>query len=292
MAETAALARRRTAAAEADIRDFSFDDRDFARVSRLIHQRAGIHLSAHKRDMVYSRLARRVRALGLAHFRDYLDALEADHGPEWEAFVNALTTNLTSFFRESHHFDELVRHLRQLDTDRITIWCSAASTGEEPYSIAIAACEAFDTLTPPVRILATDIDTNVLRTAASGVYALDRIAGLSEQRKRAYFQRGNGPNAELCRVRPALQSLVTFRQLNLLDVSYGLRGGFQAVFCRNVMIYFDKPTQYAVLSRMAPLLAPGGLLFAGHSESFAHAQDLVVPCGRTVYRAARPGPAR
>ncbi|MGH8075111.1 MAG: CheR family methyltransferase [Lysobacter sp.] len=292
MAETAALTRRRSAAVEADARDFSFDDRDFARVSRLIHQRAGIHLSAHKRDMVYSRLARRVRALGLEHFRDYLDALEADDGPEWEAFVNALTTNLTSFFRESHHFDELVRHLRQLDTQNITIWCSAASTGEEPYSIAIAACEAFDTLTPPVRILATDIDTNVLRTAASGVYALDRIASLSEQRRRAYFQRGNGPNAELCRVRPALQSLVTFRQLNLLDASYGLRGGFQAVFCRNVMIYFDKPTQYAVLSRMAPLLAPGGLLFAGHSESFAHAQDLVVPCGRTVYRAAQPGSAR
>ena len=292
MAETAALARRRTAAAEADIRDFSFDDRDFARVSRLIHQRAGIHLSAHKRDMVYSRLARRVRALGLAHFRDYLDALEADHGPEWEAFVNALTTNLTSFFRESHHFDELVRHLRQLDTDRITIWCSAASTGEEPYSIAIAACEAFDTLTPPVRILATDIDTQVLRTAAAGVYPLERIAALSDQRRQAYFQRGSGPNAEMCRVRPALQSLVTFRPLNLLDRDYGLRGGFHAVFCRNVMIYFDKPTQYAVLSRMAPLLAPGGLLFAGHSESFAHAQDLVVPCGRTVYRAARPGPAR
>src|SRR5690606_10029877 len=187
-------------------------------------------------------------------------------GPEWEAFVNALTTNLTSFFRESHHFDELVRHLRQLDTQNITIWCSAASTGEEPYSIAIAACEAFGSLTPPVRILATDIDTNVLRTAASGVYALDRIASLSEQRRRAYFQRGSGPNAERGRVRPALQSLVTSRQLNLLDASYGLRGGFQAVFCRNVMIYFDKPTQYAVLSRMAPLLAPGGLLFAGHSE--------------------------
>lgn len=285
MAETA-LARRRTVATDTDIRDFAFDERDFRRVSRLIHQRAGIHLSAHKRDMVYSRLARRVRALGLTRFCDYLDALETDDGPEWEAFVNALTTNLTSFFRESHHFDELVHHLRRVDAQKITIWCSAASTGEEPYSIAIAACEAFETLTPPVRILATDIDTNVLRNAAAGTYALDRIASLSEQRKRAYFQRGSGPNAELCRIRPALQSLVTFRQLNLLDADYGLRGGFQAVFCRNVMIYFDKPTQYAVLSRMTPLLAPGGLLFAGHSESFAHAQDLVVPCGRTVYRAA------
>ncbi len=267
-------------------RDFAFDERDFRRVSRLIHERAGISLSAHKRDMVYSRLARRVRALGMTRFRDYLDALEADGGPEWEAFVNALTTNLTSFFREAHHFDDLIRHLRAAPDEALTIWCCAASTGEEAWSIAIAACEAFDSLAPPVRILATDIDTSVLQTASQGIYPLERIAALSDRRKQAYFQRGSGPNAELCRVRPALQSLVTFRPLNLLDADYRLRGGFHAVFCRNVMIYFDKPTQYAVLGRIAPLLAPGGLLFAGHSESFGHAQDLVVPCGRTTYRAA------
>jgi len=274
--------------AEEAARDFAFDDRDFRRVSQLIHARAGISLSDHKRDMVYSRLARRVRALGLDRFCDYLDALEADDGPEWESFVNALTTNLTSFFREAHHFDALVEHLHAAGDERLTIWCCAASTGEEPYSIAIAACEAFGSLTPPVRILATDIDTQVLRTAAAGVYPLERIAALSDQRRQAYFQRGSGPNAEMCRVRPALQSLVTFRPLNLLDRDYGLRGGFHAVFCRNVMIYFDKPTQYAVLGRIAPLLAPDGLLFAGHSESFGHAQDLVVPCGRTTYRAAAP----
>lgn len=275
--------------AEPQARDFAFDERDFQRVSRLIHERAGISLSAHKRDMVYSRLARRVRALGMTCFHDYLDALERGDGAEWEAFVNALTTNLTSFFREAHHFDDLVRHLQATPGQAATIWCCAASTGEEPYSIAIAACEAFGSPTPPVRILATDIDTNVLQAAALGVYPLERIAALSDQRKRAYFQRGSGPNAELCRVRPALQSMVTFRPLNLLDPDYRLRGGFHAVFCRNVMIYFDKPTQYAVLGRIAPLLAPGGLLFAGHSESFSHAQDLVVPCGRTTYRAA-PGP--
>ena len=285
MSDAAAVARARQVD-DAGVRDFAFEDRDFQRVSRLIHARAGIHLSAHKRDMVYSRLARRVRALGLERFCDYLDALEGDDGPEWEAFTNALTTNLTSFFREAHHFDELVRHLRAAPAGPVTLWCAAASTGEEPYSIAIAACEAYDTPTPPVRILATDIDTNVVRTAAAGVYPLERIAAVSEQRQRAFFQRGSGPNAGMCRVKPALRSLVTFRPLNLLDADYRLRGGFQAVFCRNVMIYFDKPTQYAVLARMAPLLAPGGLLFAGHSESFAHAQDIVVPCGRTVYRAA------
>lgn len=269
------------------VRDFVFDHRDFRRVSRLIHQRAGIALSEHKRDMVYSRLARRLRARGLARFCDYLDALEADtDGAEWEAFTNALTTNLTSFFREAHHFDDLKQLLRASRDDVLKIWCCAASTGEEPWSLAIAACEAFDTQTPPVRILATDIDTQVLQTAATGCYPLERIAALSPERKRAWFQRGSGPNDGLCRVRPQLQSLVTFRPLNLLDADYRLHGGFHAVFCRNVMIYFDKPTQYRVLSRIAPLLTVDGRLFAGHSESFAHAQDLVTLCGRTTYRAA------
>ncbi len=273
-------------------REFVFDERDFRRVARLIHIRAGIALSPHKRDMVYSRLARRVRATGMQRFDEYLDALEHEEGPEWEHFTNALTTNLTSFFRESHHFDMLCEHLLIADAARgdrrapLTIWCCAASTGEEPYSIAIAACEAFGTLTPPVRILATDIDTSVLETAARGRYSLDRIEALSPQRRQEYFQSGSGPNAGLCRIRPALSALVSFRPLNLLDENYRLQGGFTAVFCRNVMIYFDKPTQYRVLARIAPLLAPGGVLFAGHSESFTHALDVVTPSGRTTYRAS------
>lgn len=275
-------------------REFVFDERDFRRVARLIHLRAGIALSPHKRDMVYSRLARRVRATGMQRFDEYLDALEREDGPEWEHFTNALTTNLTSFFRESHHFDILAEHLlaaHAARTDRrapLTIWCCAASTGEEPYSIAITACEAFGTLTPPVRILATDIDTNVLETAALGQYSVDRIDALSPQRRKAYFQSGSGPNAGLCRIRPELRALASFRPLNLLDNNYRLRGGFSAVFCRNVMIYFDKPTQYQVLARIAPLLAPGGLMFAGHSESFTHALDVVTPSGQTTYRATKP----
>ncbi|MBF6022486.1 CheR family methyltransferase [Lysobacter niastensis] len=275
-----------------DEREFSFDDRDFRRVCRLIHARAGIHLQPHKRDMVYSRLARRVRALGMERFCDYLDYVEteAEAEAEGQSFVNALTTNLTSFFREAHHFDALATLLRSLPPGGLRIWCNAASTGEEPYSIAITACEAFGTMTPPVRILATDIDTNVLDTAASGIYPVERITGLSPQQRHQFFQRGSGPNAGLCRVKPALQSLIEFRTLNLLADDYGLRGGFDAVFCRNVMIYFDKPTQYQVLSRIAPLLAPHGLLFAGHSESFNHAHDLIMPCGRTTYRAAAGGP--
>lgn len=288
MHEVAAAASREPVAT----REFVFDERDFRRVARLIHSRAGINLSPHKRDMVYSRLARRVRATGMQRFHDYLDALERDGSQEWEHFTNALTTNLTSFFRESHHFDILSAHLlaaHEARTDRrapLTVWCCAASTGEEPYSIAITACEAFGTLTPPVRILATDIDTNVLGTAALGRYSIDRIDALSQPQRQTYFQSGSGPNAGLCRVRPQLQSLVSFRPLNLLGESYRLPGDFTAVFCRNVMIYFDKATQYQVLARIAPLLAPGGLLFAGHSESFTHALDLVAPCGRTTYQAA------
>ncbi|MDQ3206392.1 MAG: chemotaxis protein CheR [Pseudomonadota bacterium] len=272
--------------ADIDERAFEFDDRDFSRVCRMIQDLAGIHLGPHKRDMVYGRLARRLRERGLERFSDYLDAVEAGDSDEVQAFVNALTTNLTSFFRESHHFDDLVVHLRAAGPGPHTIWCCAASTGEEPYSLAIAACEAFGTAKPPVRILATDIDTAVLQIAAQGVYTLDRISGLSLERKQSFFQRGSGPNADMCRVRPSLQALVTFQPLNLLAEHYAIRGGFTAVFCRNVMIYFDKPTQYQVLTRIVPLLAPKGLLFAGHSESFTHAHDVVVPCGRTIYRAA------
>jgi chemotaxis protein methyltransferase CheR len=272
-------------------RGFEFDDRDFRRIARLIRKHAGIHLGPHKRDMAYGRLARRVRALGLQRFRDYLDALEADPEAELQAFINALTTNLTSFFREAHHFETLAALLRdgQLNGSGVQrIWCCAASSGEEAWSLAITACEVFDSLQPPVRILATDIDTSVLHVAERGVYPVDRLGALSHERRRRFFQRGGGPNAGLCRVKPELQALVAFRPLNLLADDYGLRGGLRAVFCRNVMIYFDKPTQHAVLRRIAATLAPGGLLFAGHSESFNHAQDVVASCGRTVYRAAVP----
>lgn len=282
----ARAARRGAAAAPA--RQFDFTERDFERVAALIHARAGIHLSTHKRDMVYSRLTRRLRAGGFRRFGDYLDALEARGGTDdWQAFVNALTTNLTAFFREPHHFDTLTAHLSARGGAPASIWCCAASTGEEAWSMAIAACEAYGTLTPPVRILASDIDTHVLDVARRGIYPLDRVSALDPQRMRTFFQRGTGPHAGHARVRPELHALVEFRPLNLLDADYGLRGGFAAAFCRNVMIYFDKPTQRAVLTRLLPLLEPGGLFFAGHSEIFTHAADLLEPCGRTTYRAAR-----
>lgn len=273
-------------------REFEFKPADFERVRRLIYQHAGISLAPIKQDMVYSRLARRLRALGFKTFEQYLSHLEEGDSQEWETFVNSLTTNLTSFFRESHHFDILAKHMREVPHRPFRIWCSAASTGEEPYSLAITACEAFNTLTPPVTIIASDIDTNVLTTAERGVYPLDRVEKLSADRLRQFFLRGTGTQAGLVRVRKELQALVSFTRINLLDARLPVQGPIDALFCRNVMIYFDKQTQYSILQKFLPLLRQDGLLFAGHSESFLHAADLFRSLGRTVYERADHGPAK
>jgi chemotaxis protein methyltransferase CheR len=268
-------------------REFQFTKADFERVRALIRERAGIALTPAKQNMVYSRLSRRLRARGLSRFEDYLQLLESSDTEEWEAFVNSLTTNLTSFFREAHHFPLLADLLRSRPRGpALTIWCTAASTGEEPYSLAITACEAFDTLTPPVRIIASDIDTQVLGTGERAIYAEERWKGLDPGRLRRYFLRGTGRNAGMARVRSELQSLIEFRQINLLAPDWDVPGGLTAIFCRNVMIYFDRPTQHQILTRFAPLLAPGGLLFAGHSESFTHATRIFRLRGKTVYERA------
>jgi chemotaxis protein methyltransferase CheR len=272
-------------------KEFEFTRGDFERVRGLIYQRAGISLADSKQEMVYSRLARRLRATGIDSFARYLDALESGSlsgsaGQEWEAFTNALTTNLTSFFREAHHFPLLAEHAlkaRQHPGTPLTIWCSASSTGEEPYSIAMTLCEAFDTLTPPVSIIATDIDTNVLATASAGVYPVERLEKLEAERKRRFFLKGKGAQEGLARVRPELRNLITFRQLNLLADGWDLKGPFDAIFCRNVMIYFDKNTQRKILSRFVPLMKPDALLFAGHSENFLYVSDSLRLRGKTVY---------
>lgn len=264
-------------------KEFEFTIRDFERVRTLIHQRAGIALASSKQEMVYSRLARRLRATGIQSFSIYLDSLErGTNAEEWEAFTNALTTNLTSFFREAHHFPLLAEHLKKT-AGPVEIWCSASSTGEEPYSIAMTACEAFNTLTPPVRIIATDIDTNVLNTAANGVYPIDRLNKMDPGRARKFFLRGKGAQTGLVRVRPELRQMITFKQVNLLGESWGLSGPFDVIFCRNVMIYFDKPTQGKILDRFAPLMKPDALLFAGHSENFLYVCDAFKLRGKTVY---------
>jgi chemotaxis protein methyltransferase CheR len=271
----------------APTREFHFTSADFERVRKLIYQHAGISLAPIKQDMVYSRLARRLRALNMATFDQYLAHLERGDEKEWETFVNSLTTNLTSFFRESHHFDMLKKQMGGIAHRPLRIWCSAASTGEEAYSLAITACEAFGSLTPPVQIFASDIDTNVLRTAEQGVYPLERVERLDAERLHKFFLKGTGTQAGQVRIRPELQKLITYGRINLLDAHWPLvKGPIDALFCRNVMIYFDKQTQFHILGKFVPLLHHDGLLYAGHSESFLHAAALFRPLGRTVYERA------
>jgi len=272
-----------------ETREFAYTRDDFERVRRHIHERAGIALAPGKSEMVYSRLAKRVRALGTGTFDAYLALLDDAAHPEWEHFVNALTTNQTDFFREAHHFPILAQHATSLGR-AVRVWSAASSTGEEPYTIAMTMCEAFGRFDPPVRILATDLDSKVLATGQDGVYPLERIAGVEPGRVKRFFLKGKGAREGMARVRDELRALVEFRPLNLRDTSWDVKGPFDAIFCRNVLIYFDKPTQRGVLERLAQRLAPDGLYFAGHSESLLHAADLFSPRGRTVYRrAGAPG---
>ena len=267
----------------AEYREFAFSDADFERVRALIRQYAGIALSPAKYEMVYGRLSRRLRASGDRTFAQYLARLERSRA-EREMFVNALTTNLTSFFREAHHFDMLAEQLRRISERRTArIWCCAASTGEEPYSLAMTACETFDTLTPPVQIIASDIDTAVLAQAAAGVFRADSLDRLSVDRRERFFSSAGAAERGAMMVRPELHRLVSFRQINLLDPVWPVQGGLDAIFCRNVMIYFDRTTQHGILKRFAPLLRADGQLFAGHSESFPQAADILRARGRTVY---------
>lgn len=265
--------------------EFSFSAADFDRVRKLIHQRAGISLHEGKRAMVYSRLSRRLREAGHATFAGYLQVLEQATGAageqEWQVFVNCLTTNLTSFFREEHHFPLLADALAQRKGRSLRLWCNAASTGEEPYSLAMTVIESLGAAAD-VKILCSDIDTCVLAAAERGVYDAN-VRGLTTARLQQHFLRGTGANAGLIRVKPELKRLLEFRPVNLMDEQWGLGAPFDIVFCRNVMIYFDEATQRRVLERMHRVIAPNGLLFAGHSENFGSSKDLFRLRGKTVY---------
>jgi len=270
--------------------EFAMSAADFERVRRLIYERAGISLHAGKQAMVYSRLSRRLRDTGQRSFSAYLDSLERSGVEgEWQEFVNCLTTNLTAFFREEHHFQALVADLRARASLRagrpIRIWCNAASTGEEPYSLAMTALEALGTAAA-VKLVASDIDTKVLATARRGVYAAE-ARGLSPERLKRHFLRGTGANAGSVRVRPELARLIEFRTFNLMGTNWSSLGdAFDIVFCRNVMIYFDAATQRRVLERIHAAMLPGGLLYVGHSENFTDARDLFRLRGKTIYERA------
>ena len=269
--------------------EFTLSPADFERIRKLIYQRAGISLHAGKQAMVYSRLSRRLRETRHPSFTSYLSWLEAATGPgadsEWQEFVNCLTTNLTAFFREEHHFHALVDDLRARASKPLRIWCNAASTGEEPYSLAMTVVETLG-VSAQVKLVCSDIDTKVLATAQRGVYPAE-ARGLSPERLRRHFMRGTGNNAGHIRVKPELARLIEFRSFNLMSPSWASLGDpFDLVFCRNVMIYFDNPTQRKVLEHMHAVMKPGGLLYVGHSENFTESRDLFRLRGKTIYERA------
>ena len=265
-------------------REFVWTNADFTRIKALIYKHAGISLHDGKHAMVYSRVSRRLRETGNNSFKSYLDVLEQQPGsPEWQEFVNALTTNLTSFFRENHHFIELDKLIRSKPpTHEWKVWCSAASTGEEPYSIAITFADALG-MEGRFRIHASDIDTKVLNTAARGVYKLEGMKGLSTAQMQKYFLKGKGANAGYARVKPELQRHIDFFSLNLIHDNWPLKEQFDVVFCRNVMIYFDATTQRQVLARIHRVMKDQGTLFVGHAENFSDARTLFALRGKTVY---------
>ena len=271
-------------------REFTFSDVDFKNLVQLAYEYAGISLSDTKRNLVYTRVSRRLRALGLSSFREYRAYL-ADNHPERENFVNAISTNLTRFFRETHHFEHFGRHVvapflagGQRLGGRFRVWSAGCSTGEEPYSIAaVLRREIGHVKNLDARILATDIDTEVLRKAAAGEYPAKAVEDIPRQ-YRDYFQSADrSRNAASVFVTEDIRSLIAFRQLNLMD-RWPFQGKFDAVFCRNVMIYFDAPTKANLIDRFIQVIKPGGWLYIGHSESFHGTHPELQLVGRTTYR--------
>ncbi|HBF70589.1 MAG: chemotaxis protein CheR [Alteromonas sp.] len=263
-------------------REFAYSRRDFERVKKLLFSQAGINLADSKDAMVYSRLARRLRVLNISSFKAYLTFV-AQNEEEMEHFINALTTNLTAFFREPHHFDALSAYL-QANPNVKRIWCAASSTGEEPYSIAMTVASVFGSFSPKISILATDIDSKVLHIAREGVYSQSSIAQLSLQHRQQFFYKGKGKYRGKVKIANELRQMVRFEPLNLMSPSWCVEGPVDIIFCRNVMIYFDRQTQQKILSRMVTLMAPNGMYVAGHSENFTMYPNLVTPMGKTIYR--------
>jgi chemotaxis protein methyltransferase CheR len=263
-------------------KEFSFSQQDFDSVREILYAKTGIRLVESKDSMVYSRLARRLRTLKINNFANYLVYLKINKEEE-QSFINALTTNLTSFFREKHHFPVLREYL-ETHPGKKRIWCAASSSGEEPYSIAMTVAETLGSFKTGVEIIASDIDSVVLEKASLGLYPLASIKDLSKEKCKQFFQKGKGVNEGKVRVVPELRKMVVFRQLNLTDKNWSIESPIDILFCRNVMIYFDKATQLKLLARMVDLMPANGLYVAGHSESFANASHLVTLIGKTVYR--------
>ena len=266
-------------------------DAEFKFLRDFVYQHCGIALGEQKRQLVQGRLLRRLRALSLKDFGSYCELLRRDPQGELGELASVISTNVTSFFREMHHYDLLVNELlprwlgQKKQDGRLRIWSAGCSTGEEPYALAMVLAEALERTGRKVdaRILATDLSPQALEQARAGMYALDRMGGVSDERRRRWFLRGEGRYEGYACVHPRLRELVTIQPLNLLH-DWPMRGPFDAIFCRNVVIYFDKPTKERLFERYAGLLDAGGYLFLGHSESMHGLSDAFELVGRTVYR--------
>ncbi len=269
--------------------EFTLTDRDFREIVALVKRETAIVLGDHKRNLVYGRLARRLRALGLEDFSDYVDYLKGPEGPsELREMMNAVTTNLTSFFREPHHFETLERDVlpgwvkaQGQSGGRLRIWSAGCSSGEEPYSIAMTLAQCLPRgRAHDAKILATDIDTQMVATASAGLYAEDRVKGIPDRYMRAFVREAGDGRLEMA---DTLKALITFKPLNLFD-AWPMRGPFDVIFCRNVMIYFDKAGQAELFEKFAQIMAPGGTLFIGHSETLPAGNKHFTHAGRTTYR--------
>lgn len=275
---------RESVVSDVQSKEFAWVEADFSRVQQMIYRRAGISLHDGKHAMVYSRLSRRLRETGYQSFTDYLNWLESHDGSEWQEFINALTTNLTSFFRERHHFQILRDHLlSHKDKANLNLWCCAASTGEEPYSILMTIFETLG-FNANLKFIASDIDSKVLSTAAEGIYRIDSLKNINDGQLYKFFLRGKGKNSGMVKIKPEFRRCIDFRIVNLVADSWSFNESFDVVFCRNVMIYFDNSTQRQVLERIHRVMIPGGLLFVGHAENFNESRDLFVLKGKTVYQ--------
>jgi chemotaxis protein methyltransferase CheR len=265
-------------------------DAEFEFIRHVVAENAGIVLGPNKRQLVQGRLARRLRELALRSYQEYCEHVRSSGPEELVGLINALTTNVTAFYREKHHFDALAEYMlpeamsRNAGSRRLRIWSAGCSTGEEPYCVAMTAADVLPSNASwDLKILATDIDSDVISFAQQGVYPLDRVASLPPERLRTCFQKGTGEQAGKAIIKPHLRTAVTFRVLNLLH-NWPMHGPFDVIFCRNVMIYFDQTTRERLINRLAQMLAPGGYLCIGHAESIHHVGAPVQLVGRTIYR--------
>lgn len=269
-------------------REFPMSEANFSRLSELAHDYTGIVLGPHKKDMIYGRLSRRIRALKLRNFDDYCDLLEVDGNAELSNFINSITTNLTSFFREKHHFDYLQDTVlpalkeKNKTTRKIRVWSAGCSTGEEPYSLSIVLNEFFDVRSWDIKILATDLDSNVLNHGRNGVYDVQRIQTIDDARRKKWFLK-DPSKPDVVKVKPELQSLISFKRLNLLE-DWPMKGPFDVIFCRNVVIYFNKDTQRVLFGRYGDILQSRGHLFIGHSETLHRVSERFESLGKTMYQ--------